>query len=495
MHIELQRHDGTPLWRQIALTLSDRIRSGLLESGTRLPSVRELARSLKVSQVTVSKAYAELERMELIRCTQGKGCFVGPEPDAGVHHPELSASWQLAAVDYLPRAQTWRHFQGSSSECRYQLHVAEVEARLLPNREICRNIQQLVAENPEIIGNYGPFQGDAQLRSALAGYFRECGIAADAGDVLIASGSQQAIDLVARTFVGPGDTVYLEGPTYSGAIDVFAARGARIITVPVDREGMRLDVLSRLCDVHPPKLIYTVPTFHNPTGAVMSAPRRARLLELAQSHGAIILEDDAFSDIWFRTEPPRAIKALDRSGHVILTKGFSKILSPGCRVSAIVASGSILSRLIAAKTIADLGSPMLNQRAILPVLKSGLFRRHLKRLRTALKARRDLVLELMKRHAPPGVTWTEPDGGFNLWVTMPEWARSTDLYLLAQREGVAILPGIACYANEPELHRFRLSYSYMDESSLREAVILLCDVLRRYLAHPSPKDADSRSAL
>jgi len=282
--------------------------------------------------------------------------------------------------------------------------------------------------------------------------------------------------------------VYVEGPTYSGAIDVFAARGARIITVPVDHEGMRIDILSRLSDVNPPKLIYTVPTFHNPTGTVMSASRRARLLELARSYNALILEDDAFSDAWFRTEPPRAIKSLDRNGHVILAKGFSKILSPGCRVSALVASGSILGRLIAAKTIADLGSPTLNQRAILPVLQTGLFQRHLKRLRSALKSRRDLVLELLKRHAPRGVTWTEPEGGFNLWVTMPEGTSATDLYALAQRAGVAILPGIACYANEPEHHRFRLSYSLMAEDELREAVVILCDVLRGYLAGPAPKE-------
>jgi DNA-binding transcriptional MocR family regulator len=487
MHIELKRDAGAPLSKQIAQTLADRIRSGLLTAGARLPSVRDLARTLKVSQVTISKAYAELERMELIHCAQGKGCFVGPEPDGG-GTPEWSATWQLSVVDYLPRAHTWRHFQGTSSDCRYRLHMAEVDARLLPNREICRNIHQLVAEDPEIIGNYGPFQGDAELRRALSRYFRERGIAAEADDVLITSGSQQAIDLVARTFVGPGDTVYVEGPTYSGAIDVFAARGARIITVPVDHEGMRIDILSRLSDVNPPKLIYTVPTFHNPTGTVMSASRRARLLELARSYNALILEDDAFSDAWFRTEPPRAIKSLDRNGHVILAKGFSKILSPGCRVSALVASGSILGRLIAAKTIADLGSPTLNQRAILPVLQTGLFQRHLKRLRSALKSRRDLVLELLKRHAPRGVTWTEPEGGFNLWVTMPEGTSATDLYALAQRAGVAILPGIACYANEPEHHRFRLSYSLMAEDELREAVVILCDVLRGYLAGPAPKE-------
>ena len=495
MHIELNRHSGTPLSKQIARTLSDRIRSDLLKAGTRLPSVRELAKMLKVSQVTVSKAYDELERSGLIHCTQGKGCYVGPEPASEAGAQELSASWQLSVVDYMPRAHTWRHTHGALSDCRYRLHVAEVDARLLPNREICRNIHQLVTENPEIIARYGPFQGDAELRQALSDYFRQRGIAADAEDMLITSGSQQGIDLVARTFTGPGDTVYMEGPTYVGAVDVFAARGARIIMVPVDREGMRVDILSRMCDVHPPKLIYTVPTFQNPTGTVMSASRRARLLELAQSYNAIILEDDAFSETYFRTEPPRAIKSLDRYGHVILAKSFSKILSPGCRVSVLVSSGTILNRLIAAKTIADLGSPMLNQKAVLPVIQSGQFQRHLKRLRAALKSRRDIVLETLRRHAPRGVAWTEPEGGFNLWVTMPQWARAIDLYALAQREGVAILPGIACYANEPEHHRFRISYSLLDEDALREAVILLCDVMREYLVDPMPKETPSWSPV
>ena len=484
MHIELKRHSGTPLTKQIVHTLSDRIRSDLLKTGTRLPSVRELSKTLKVSQVVVSKAYAELERMGLIHCVQGKGCFVGPEPEPDSGMRELSASWQLSTIDYLPRAHTWRLFQGTSSSCRYWLHLAEVDPRLLPNREISRNIHQLIMEDPEIIGNYGPFQGDAELRRALSAYFRECGINADADDLLIASGSQQAIDLVARTFVGPGDTVYMEGPTYSGAIDVFAARGARIITVPVDREGMRVDVLSKLCDTNPPKLIYTVPTFHNPTGTVMSVTRRTRLLELAQSYNAIILEDDAFGDIYYRTEPPRTIKSMDRFGHVIFAKSFSKILSPGCRVSAIVASGTFLNRLIAAKTIADLGSPMLNQKALLPVIQSGLFQKHLKKLRTAMKTRRDIMLEVLRRHAPRGVTWTEPEGGFSIWVTMPNGAKSADLYLLAQQEGVAILPGMACYATEPEHHRFRICFSYLDEHSLREATVILCDVLRQYLSAP-----------
>jgi len=484
MHIELKRHSGTPLSKQIAQTMADRIRSELLKTGTRLPSVRELAKTLKVSQVTVSKAYDELERQGLIHCTQGKGCYVGPGPDTEEGTQELSTAWQLSTIDYLPRAHTWRHFQGTSSTCRYRLHMAEVDAQLLPNREISRNFHRLVTEDPSIIANYGPFQGDEELRRALAEYFRTGGITVNEEELLITSGSQQAIDLVARTFTGPGDTVYVEGPTYSGAIDVFAARGARIITVPVDRDGMRVDILSRLCDVHPPKLIYTIPTFQNPTGTVMSASRRARLLEIAQSYNAIILEDDAFSDTYFRTPPPRTIKSMDRYGHVILAKSFSKILSPGCRVSALVSMGTLLNRLIAAKTIADLGSPMLNQKAILPFIHPAPFERHMKRLRAALRSRRDVVLEQLKRHAPKGVTWTVPEGGFNIWVTMPPWAKSTELYVLAQREGVAFLPGIACYANEPEHQHFRISYSYLDESRLKEAIILLCGVLRKYLANP-----------
>ncbi len=480
MHIDLKHGSGKSLSLQLFQALSDRIQSGLIEPGTKLPSVRSLSSSLKVSVVTVSKAYSQLESAGLIRCAQGKGCFVAHRPrEHAKSQLTDSHSWQMALVDYLPRAQLWRYFNGSS--VRYQFHLASIQPELLPSEEIGKNMHRLVTNDPSLIANYGPFQGDYGLRETLGEYFRERDIQVKAENLLITSGAQQGIDLVARTFVGAGDVVYMEAPTYTGAIDVFTSRGAKIITVPMDQDGMRVDMLTKLCDVHPPKIIYTVPTFHNPTGITMSASRRRSLLELAQSYHCLIVEDDPFSDLHFSKIPPRSIKSLDRTGHVIYIKSFSKMLSPGCRIACIAADGSILNRLVAAKTITDLGSPLLTQKAVQSFISSKRFEQYVNGMRNVLQYRCQIVTELLRQHCPEPVSWIPAEGGLSLWVTLPSRVNTNDLFAMAQNESLAILPGSVCYAAEPEFRHIRLCFSYMNESGLKEGVIRLCRIIAAYL--------------
>jgi len=481
MHIELKRHSRDHLSKQIAQSLADRIRSGLLQPGMKLPSVRALAGQLNVSLVTVAKGYEELERLGLIHCMQGKGCFVGPEPAAEEPEWEISSDWQLAVVDYLPRANVWRYLKGPESETAYRFHISEIEYGLLPNEEIGANLHRLIRENPSIVAQYGPVQGDAELRRLLVRHFAARGIRAGEEDVLITNGSQQAIDLVARAFVGPGDYVYVEAPAYTGAIDVFASRGAKMIAVPVDRDGLRVNTLLSLCDRFPPKLIYVTPSYQNPTGAAMSAERRSRILDLAQSRNCLVLEDDATSDLYFGKAPPLAIKAMDSHGHVIYVKSFSKVLSPGCRVSAIVSSGTLLSRLVAAKTMTDLGSPLIGQKAILPFFQGDRLEKHLSRLRNAMREKCAVALGILRKHAPEGVTWTDPAGGMNLWVSLPAHADGAELAEMARKAGISILPGAVCYSGEPEHHHFRLSFSFVDTGRLAEGMEKLCLLMHRYL--------------
>lgn len=481
MHIELKRHSRDHLSVQIAQTLSDRIRSGLLAPGAKLPSVRALAGQLNVSLVTAAKGYAELERQGLIHCIQGKGCFVGPAPTVQEEERGPSTNWQLAVVDYLPRAQVWRYLKGADADTEYCFHISVVEHDLLPNEEIGANIHRIIREQPSVIAQYGPFQGDAELRRLVARHLETRGIRAGEDEVLITNGSQQAIDLIARAFVGPGDYVYMETPAYTGAIDVFASRGAKIISVPVDRDGMRTDTLLALSDRFPPKLIYVTPAFQNPTGAALSAARRNHILELAQSLNCLVLEDDATSDLYFGKAPPLAIKAMDPYGHVIYVKSFSKVLSPGCRVSAIVSSGTLLSRLVAAKTMTDLGSPLIGQKALLPLFQGDRLEKHLARLRNAMREKYAIAHSVMRKHAPPGVSWTEPAGGMNFWVSLPPHADGAELADMARKEGISVLPGAVCYAGEPEHHHVRISFSCLDNRRLAEGLERLCRLMRRYL--------------
>ncbi|MDE3839122.1 PLP-dependent aminotransferase family protein [Bacillus methanolicus] len=475
MHIEIQRKAESSLSKQIYVSIVDHIRSGLLQEGIQLPSVRDLSKQLGVSLVTVVKAYKELEQDGFVTSVQGKGTFVNTERKEVVDTKQeaYSFNWQLSVQDYLPRSQFARFHQVPE---RIHLSSSMIDPGLLPNRNLEREIHQVLSENPRILSQYGEIQGDAQLRHAMYEYLKRLGVPAAPENILVTSGSQQGIDLVARTFVGPGDVVVMEAPTYPGAIDVFRGRGATILTVPVDHNGMRVDILQNLCDKYKPKVIYTIPTFHNPTGSVMTPKRRRQILDIAQSIQSIIIEDDPWSEIYFDKKPPVPIKSIDPYGHVIYLKGLSKTLAPGCRIGILVASGSIFSRLLAAKANTDLGSPLLTQKAILPFIKSKKMTDHMKKLRTALRIRRDMVLEVLSQHAPSEVSWIIPQGGLNLWVSLPSWIDTNHLLLEAKKQQLTFLPGSACYPVEQENHHLRLSYSYMSEQLLHQGVTTLCNI-------------------
>lgn len=484
MHIELQRQTGVSYVKQIKSAMADRIRSGLLAEGSPLPSIRRLSKQLSVSAMTVVQAYEELEQEGLVERIQGKGTYVrthtNPTFDPA---PQDPYQWQHALTDYLPRAHLWRHEQ-HVGHMGINLSVASVEPALLPQKELAEDLARLVQESPEMLVRYAPVQGDRELREELAKYHRERGIQVTAEEVLITSGVQQGIDLVARCFLGRGDVVVVEAPTYPSAIDAFRARGATVIPVPVDQEGMRLDILLSICDLHPPKMIYTIPTYHNPTGTVMSLRRRQELIELAQSYRCLLVEDNPWNDIAFESSRPISLKQLDEDGHVIHMTGFSKSMAPGYRVACLLATGTVLTRLIGAKTTADLGTPLLTQRAILPFLRSAQGKSFQTKLAQTLLHKRNLVLDLFEKNAPQGVRWTVPAGGLNIWVTLPDWLRAEEVLHVAKQQGVTFLPGSAFYPGEPEFHHLRLSFAAVSDEELRKAITTLCRVLTTFLQTP-----------
>lgn len=483
MHIDLDRNAGITLSEQIRSSIVDRIQSGLLLEGEKLPSVRNLAKCLNVSLMTVFHAYELLEQEGMIKRIQGKGTFIQGKTDRFRDRREEGPSmdWQNSVADYLPRAQYWRMMQTPLADVA-NLSMASLHESLIPTEWISEQLAQHAQLDHTLLTEYGPVQGDGSLREAVLPYFREKGVIASPSEIMILNGSQQGIDLVASTFVGPGDTVVLEEPAYPCAIDVMRKRGATVYTIPIDAEGMQVDRLAVLCDSRPPKLIYTNPTFQNPTGAVMSARRRAQLLELAQSYGSIILEDDATSDLYFGAEPPPPpIKSMDRHGHVIYLKGISKLISPGCRIGFLIANGTFITRLVSSKGISDLGSPLITQKALLPFFASSQLKKHAPLLREKLKERRDLVLRILSRSAPKGVYWNKPDGGLNIWLSLPPALNADDFHMIALQRGISFLPGHVCFPNQQLFHHLRLSFSYLDARQLEQAVMTLCSLLHDFL--------------
>ncbi|MBT2699146.1 PLP-dependent aminotransferase family protein [Bacillus sp. ISL-40] len=488
MQIEIQRNADVSLSKQIYQSIVDRIRSGLLHEGLQLPSVRILSKQIGVSLVTAVKAYQQLEQDGFITSVQGKGTFVKVKRKAEEERKDenFSYDWQLSVQDYLPRSQFGRFHLVPE---KINLSSSMVDPGLLPNRYLEREIHQMLSENPRILSQYGEIQGDTLLRKEMVEYLKSSGVPSTPENILVTSGSQQGIDLVARTFVGPGDVVVMEAPTYPGAIDVFRGRGATILTVPVDKDGMRVDILQNLCDKHKPKIIYTIPTFHNPTGVVMTLKRRRQILDIAHSIQSLIIEDDPWSEIYFGKKPPAPIKSIDHKGHVIYLKGLSKTLAPGCRIGILSASGSLFNRLLAAKANTDLGSPLLTQKSILPFINSKQMMEHYKKLRTALRIRRDLVLELLSQHMPDSVSWVIPEGGLNLWISLPYWLDSNHVLIEAKKQQLSFLPGSACYPVEQENHHLRVSYSYMNEQLLQQGVTTLCNILHSQITSKTVHDS------
>ena len=481
MNIRIDRNSIITITQQLFQFLSDRILSGFIKDGEQLPSIRSLSKELNLSPMTVIKAYNELDKNGLATTIQGKGTFVNQRNSVDKSNKNLEEDdlqWQMSVPDYLSRSQFRYNPNLSYATDCYNLSVASLNYKLLPTTAILKDSFSLFQSDTTVLSKYPPVQGDYEFRCAMAQYLKSKEIITCAENILIANGSQQGISLISSTFIGPGDIVIMEAPTYPGAIDLFKCRGAIILTVPVDNEGMRTDILMSLCDKYSPKVIYTMPNFHNPTGYSMSTKRKRDLLDIAKYNNSIIVEDDPWSEISYKKEKIKSIKSMDTDGHVIYIKSVSKILGPAYRVAAIVSEGSVLSRLVASKANHDLGTSVLSQKMITGFIASNRITDYIKKLNKELIKRRDKALSLLKIYAPSGVTFTIPEGGINLWITLPKNFNVEKLLFQAiTTKNISFLPGTICYPNEVEFNHFRICFSYLEEEHLEHTIIELCKLI------------------
>ncbi len=484
MHIMLDRQSPQPLYLQLAQDIQRRIGSGALPPGARLPTVRELARQLGVTRLTVHSAYSELQSGGWVEATVGRGTFVASRPQADLTAElgrELSARGVVA--DMLRMAQ----LPGLRS-----LAMADAAPELYPQREFGRALNDALAAGPAVLSYTSP-QGDPALREALAELLRERGVHAGADEIVVTSGVTQGLGLIARTFARPGDAVIVEQPTYLGALSVFGAYGLRAVGVGMDEDGMRVDELEPLIVAHRPRFIYTIPTFQNPTGVCLTPARRAALLALAERYRVPLIEDDIYSLLRYEGAVLPALKAQDPGGLVVYVSSLSKCLLPGARIGYCVGAPSVIARLVEAKQTDDLCSPPLLQRAIAIFLQRGALTSHLRRALPHYRERRDALLDALARWLPAGLRWTEPAGGFSSWVTLPPGVSSADLYLAAVERGVAFAPGDVFFAGPPPRPYMRLSFSTQPPHVIAGVVQILGDLIgaqltRRTFAAPALAD-------
>ncbi len=351
----------------------------------------------------------------------------------------------------------------------------------LPLDDFADTVAKLIRERGATALQYCTGQGDEKLREQICGVMELSGIRAHPDDVVVTTGSQMALDLTVRVFCDPGDVVLVESPSYVGALGVFSAYQCEVVHVPTDSEGLNPAGLSEAIDRvrregKTPKLIYTVPTYHNPLGITQPPQRRSEILQVAKSAGLLLLEDDPYCLLGFDGEVPRAIRA-DDADAVVYLGSFSKTIAAGLRVGWALAPHGVREKLVLASEAAVLCPSNFSQLTVSEYLATAPWQEQIKGFRALYLERRDALLESMEQLMPPGTTWTVPEGGFFSWVRLPEGLDTTAMLPRAVAELVAYVPGTGFYVDGQGRDAMRLSYCFPEPDRIREGVRRLAGVI------------------
>jgi 2-aminoadipate transaminase len=338
---------------------------------------------------------------------------------------------------------------------------------------------------------YSTTEGYRPLREMIARHTSRYAVEVTPDNILITSGSQQALDFMGRLFINRGDYIVVESPTYLGALQAWTAYGAQYIPVRTDENGMIVDELEAALRIGP-KFIYVLPNFQNPSGVTLSLERRKKLIELADKYGVPIVEDDPYGQLRYEGEHIPSLVTLDSqyrgcegecySGNVIYLSTFSKLLAPGLRLAWVIAPEQVIRKLVMTKQGADLHTASFNQYVAYEVGKGGFLDEHVKVIRSTYKERRDVMLEMMEEMFPPEVHWTRPQGGMFLWGVLPEFMDSADVLKIAIQRKVAFVPGAAFHATGGGENTMRLNFSYSSPDTIREGITRLGLTLKELLA-------------
>ncbi len=460
-----------PLYRQLGDYFQQLIVSGTLHAGDRLPATRELAGHIGLNRTTVSAAYEWLESEGLIQGAVGRGSFV-----LGRSSRTSGESPQHSTVDW-GGLLTPSLFSGSGSPARdvIDFSSSRPSENLFPLsdfRESCGEV--LNGPGLRSLLQLGSPLGYAPLREWLLSRAREQGVATSGDDILITNGCQQAVDILRRALTRPGTKVALEEPVYPGLRNLFVDAGAELIGVPVGPDGMDLQILRRTFE-HGAKIVVCTPSFQNPTGATIPGAARATLLALARTAGAVVIENDIYSDLIYQSEQAPKLKALDPN--VILLGSFSKVAFPGVRVGWIIAPKPVIARAAELKQLTDLHTDQLSQAFLLRFAESGRLVEHERMAVTAGREKLRAVAESCARHLSM-CRFQVPDGGMNMWTELPAGIDAGALRGLARQAGVDYLPGRYFSVSRSFDNALRLSFAGLTPDEIARGIAILGNVVQ-----------------
>lgn len=481
---QLDLRGDKPLYLQLRDALRARILSGELPPG-KLPSSRELAQAMHLSRGTVDEAYRYLMEDGLLETRRGLGTFVLPTArvqatPSGLKGPD----WESMIT---PSARRFTHYREEVGRMERPAAGVISFASLAPDHHVFsaeafrKAMNDALAREGGVLLNYGYVPGYEPLRGYLKEYLGSKGIDFAGQQLLITNGFRQGVELVLRTLVEEGETVFVEAPCYNGVLGLLKSRGARIVPIEMDGQGMSAQALERALQKERPKLIYCVPTYQNPTGLNMSFERRERILSLCAQYGVPVLEDGFSEELRYRGESYPALKAMDRSGVVIYAGSFSKVLFPGLRVGWVVAPEALARYLLNEKYNEDIHTAVLQQAGLYEFCRRGHLERHLRASRALYRQRMETMLSELERHFSDIAHWPRSDGGFSVFVSFEEGVDTRRLLKAARRSGVLYVPGDVFYPDGRGKNSLRLGFSRLECDKIVEGMARLRRVFREEL--------------
>lgn len=497
--LRLHRDRAEPLHEQLFQQIGTRIVDGTLPVGFRLPPSRSLAEALAVNRNTVVRAYAELESAGFVASSTGRGTFVAtPPPEQQAPAAPLATAgmpWQALVSHALAGAPLDRFERTSLPRGREPINLARMQpdTELIPAELLRRCMDHVLRSRGPATLSYAPPEGLPRLRELIREHLVRHGVPARSEDILVTSGSQQGIDLVARALINPGDPFLVDSATYTGAIKLLTVAGAQLIPVPSDEQGPDLSALSRLGRAGT-KGFYVIPNNHNPTSGCASAERRLELVAWSQRSAIPLIEDDYGVDLQLSSEaPPPALRVLDAD--VIHIGSFSKCLAPGLRIGFVLCPPSLRPLLVQLKHALDLGTSPFLQHVLAEFLERGYLRAHLGRTLPEYRARRDALCATLYEHLPAGYHFVTPQHGVVLWLPLPPRVSPDACYEEALRRGVVVSPGSLYAVDSKQARGVRLTYCAESTERIIEGARRLCDALRALHRRASQDGADERELL
>ncbi|WP_035165794.1 PLP-dependent aminotransferase family protein [Caloramator sp. ALD01] len=455
--ISVNKNSVEPLYVQVFEELKKLIEIGTLKENEKLPSIRELSKSIGVNNVTVVNAYRMLEQEGLVYSKVGSGTFVRGK---GIIKQEIELKREYKI----------------NEDVKINLSNSMPNPNYFPVEEFKNVINEVLDRDGGFAFTYQEPKGYFPLRESLREYSSEVGIEVNINDINIISGAQQGIDIISKTLLKFGDNVVVECPTYTGAVAVFRSRGANVIEVPIERDGINLEVLEDVVKKNKIKLLYIMTNFQNPTGYTYSEDTKLSLIYLANKYGFYIIEDDYMSELRFYGENTLPIKSIDKNNRVIYLKSFSKIFMPGIRLGYIISPNNMSMDIQSVKYSTDISTSGLMQRAFDLYIRKRLWHKHISFLVEKYKDKYDFVVEYIKENVN-FIDFIEPKGGINLWCRTD---MDSSIYAsLLKDEGITIAPGSAFYLDEINTNYFRMSFGTCSKEELKFALDKMGEVYFR----------------